>query len=122
MSTKDKVDTLLQVITDFYDKIKALIASQRISAVKEDVTIPSGAVEEYDLEVILGAQATLYDLEHPIITVLVKDAQEPSEEIFVNSEGVAAVALVDGRYIRITNHHTTDLTFRVRVDVDKLPV
>lgn len=85
--------------------------------VNEYVTIANDAVQQYDLQTILGASFADYDLKTAEISLRVKDtnATSPTFDAYVNAEGVAVYGVLSERYVVISNQSGSSLDFYVKV-------
>lgn len=93
------------------------IPAKTIIAVNEYTTLAVDALQQYDLQTILGAEFANFDIKTAEISVRVMDtdAGSPTYQAYVNAEAVVVYGVKDERYILISNQAGVAIDVYVKV-------
>lgn len=92
------------------------------SVVSEQVTLASGATKQYDMQTLLGAKYTTFDLMSAEITVFAKDTNpaSPLYNGYANAQALVVYGVKDGRYAIVANQSGASIDLVVKVVVSPL--
>lgn len=81
------------------------------------VNLAAGEYRDFNTAVLLGADASKYDMDRLEVQVLVLDSEVGSQtaNFYIDASAVAIVGMKDDGYVRVINTHTDTLIFWVRV-------
>lgn len=88
--------------------------------VKETINLAIDQLKQYDLQTLLGTNASKYDLSNVDIEVRVKDtiAGSPTLGAFVNAHSYVVYGVKDNRYVLISNESGKAIECYIRVMIE----
>lgn len=92
--------------------------------VSENITLLIENNVDYDLQTLIGSNHALFDIYRATVKILAKDTVpgSPTLDAYIVMESGVYYGIVEGRYIRINNRHTSDLDLYVSIEVPKKPL
>lgn len=107
-------DTMAEAINNYLVKLENIM--KPLVFVKDVVLQPTYSTS-YDLQNLLDAEASKYDLLSTRVEVLVLD-QEPgsqTEDMYLDASAVVTVAIKSNGLISITNKHTSSVNLLIKI-------
>lgn len=121
-NTETPFDTAFLSLDGEFISVGAPSTPTQALPVNETVTLASGVTKQYDLQTLLGANYTTYDLSSAAIRVLAKDTNpaSPLYNGYANAEGLVVYGIKDGRYVLVANQSGASIDLHVKVLVTPL--
>lgn len=104
------------------DVVLIPIKPQTIMPVNETITIAVDAVRQYDLQTLMGANFTSYDIKTAEIGIRVKDTNpaSPLYNAYANAEAFVSYGLKDNRYVIVANQSGGPIDIYIKVIIQPL--
>lgn len=121
-NTESPFDTTFMTLDGEFISVGSPGSPAQALPVNESISLASGVTKQYDLQALLGANYTSFDLSSATIRVFARDTNpaSPIYNGYANAEGLVVYGIKDGRYVIVANQSGASIDLHVKVLVNPL--